>query len=184
MLPALPPSLPLSRRARLRHVLLWFVPLLSWITTVLCAFLLFTGLTTLGPLGVLQEFPLNVLSGLLIGSLVLMLSVGAGAALAQYLCWWLTDKESRFGWHDLDTSIVRGVAAIVLLCMLLFATRPAGQAIGTAIMALGGGISGAWLSTYPQTVAAERRLAWMRAMFLTWGGIWVVGASLLYWNIG
>lgn len=175
MTPALPPSLPLPRRARVRHVLLWFVPLLSWIATVLSAFLLVTSLTTLGPMGVLQEFPLNVLSGLLIGSLVLLLSVGAGAVLAHSLCWWLTAKGSLFGWQELDTFIVRGAAAIVLLFVLLVATRLAGQAVSAAIMALGGGIAGAWLSKYPHTVAAERRLAWGRAMFLTWAAVWGSG---------
>jgi hypothetical protein len=158
--------------------------------TVSTAYLLFiglrAGLRALDPILVLPEFPLNLFVGLiitvLITVLISMLSVGAGVLLNQGMCHWLLDQDGN-AWHGAGTALGHWTAITLLQLALLFwsgvrfgATPP----IGVALTALGGGVSGAWLSQHGLRIPVPFQVGWRRAMILTWGVGWAGVMFLLY----
>jgi hypothetical protein len=162
--------------------MLWFVPFLSWSAIILTAFLLFTCLNALGPLAILQEFPLNLVGGLSIGVVMSGLSVSTGVLLNQLMGQWLMVQE-RPWWHGIGTAVWQWVAVTIGLLVfgfwasIQFHTIPLAAVV---LMALVGGGSGAWLSQHALRVPAAYQVGWRRAMTFTWGGGWAMALVLLY----
>jgi hypothetical protein len=149
---------------------------------VLTAYVLFIGLVFLDPFIVLPDFPGNLVVGLSIFAVIIILSVGAGVILSQGMCHWLLDEEGD-GWDGFGTALRQYTTIVILLLVLVFwsgVTFSAAPMGGVALTALGGSISGMWLSGYAQNIPAARRVGWRRAMMLTWGSSWAAAAFLLY----
>lgn len=167
---------------RMRRLMLWLAPLLSWSVIILTAFLLVTRLNALGPLGILQEFPLNLIGGLSIGIVISGMSVSTGVLLTQLMGQWLVAPD-RPWWHGIGTALFQWVAVTVGLLVFGFWVSIQLHTIPLAavvLMALVGGGSGAWLSQHALRVPAAYQGGWRRAMTLTWGGGWAVALGLLY----
>jgi hypothetical protein len=162
--------------------MLWFVPLLSWSVIILTAFLLVTCLNALGPLAILQEFPLNLIGGLSIGIGISGLSVCTGVLLTHSMGQWLMVQDWPW-WHGIGTAVWQWVAVTTGLLVfafwvsIQFSTVPL---VAIILMALVGGGSGAWLSQHALQLSAAYQIGWRRAMTFTWGGGWAVALVLLY----
>lgn len=175
----MPPSPPGNR---IRRLMVWLAPLLSWSVIILTAFLLFTCLNALGPLAILQEFPLNLVGGLSIGIVMTGLSVSTSVLLTQLMGQWLMDQD-RPWWHGIGIALCQWVAITVGLLVFGFwvsiqlHTAPLAAVV---LMAFVGGGSGAWLSQHALRVPAAYQVGWRRAMTLTWGGGWAAALILLY----